>query len=174
MKRFFCLFLLLAVVSASLAACKPQPKPGTDTDTTAPNDAQAAAQNETTPDDPGETTPGEAAPQELAGAYVNGRCHIDVTAEETEMRFKISWSGSAKDVAVWEMSGAFDPSTQTVAYENCTRTDHEYGADGADTGTVIFENGKGVFRFADGKLIWQDEQEEWDDMEFTRDENAAP
>ncbi len=82
----------------------------------------------------------------------------------------IQWGSSADSARVWVMSGKLDTETMTLTYNDCSVTDVTYNSNGetedevADhydgTGTIVFND--------DGTFIWNDDQDEYDDLTFEK------
>ena len=104
------------------------------------------------------------------GTYVSGRANALVEADGMEnARITIHWVNSADSDRVWIIKGKLDTETLTVAYNDATVKDVIYNSDGTvkkeeviahqDSGAIVFKEG--------GKLLWNDDQVEEKDMEFT-------
>ena len=110
----------------------------------------------------------------FVGTYYGGRPSILVECEGAEnAKFTVVWGSSAWETSEWTMSGRLDTETLTVNYDNCTRIDRVYAADGTlESETVAYENGSGSVSFlADqNALTWNDAQEHIaDEITFTFD-----
>ena len=77
------------------------------------------------------------------GIYGVGRCTVHIDAvDATTARITITWGSSAWEMSEWEMTGTFDPETYCLTYADGVRTDVQYGDDGSETRTVVYENGE--------------------------------
>ncbi len=95
------------------------------------------------------------------GSYQAGRCSAQVEAVGNEgAQVTLMWVNSAFAATEWNMSGVFDPETMVLSYEDGTRIEHEADENGTDTTQVIYENGKGSFRFDENLTFTWDDQEE--------------
>lgn len=100
----------------------------------------------------------------FVGHYGSYRANMFVECEgEDEAKITVSWAGSAAELGQWEMSGALDTDTLTVAYDDCKKTDLVFNEDGeVEQETVEYENGTGRIIFHDDgelTLTWEDDQE---------------
>ena len=104
------------------------------------------------------------------GEYVCDRANALVEADGKEnAKITIKWAGSVDSDQEWFINGKFDTETLTVAYNDATVKGVIYNSDGTvkkeelitdkDSGTIVFKN--------DGKFLWNDDQIENKDMEFT-------
>ena len=114
-------------------------------------------------------TDGENAVGKVLGDYVNDRCMIHVEEfENGEERFTVHWGSSVSEYSEWIMSGPLEMDTMTVNYRNAVRKNIRMKEDGtAESETVVYQDGRGFFRFDGAKLYWNDEEEQIaDNMEF--------
>lgn len=187
MKKMLALLMAVVLCVCACAACG-KTKPEETTAPTEPADETTAQIETQAPDlsQPEETTEGEsetetqaaaavpATAAQLVGDYESYRCHISVALKgNNKLSFEIKWGSSAIETSVWEMSGEYDPETGVAAYSDCVNAIVSVGEDGSEIKTVNYENGAGRFRFGNGTLMWEDDQEQIaDGMEFVLNQNA--
>lgn len=115
------------------------------------------------------------------GFYVCGRASILIgaTDEKNGANAMVTWSSSAAENSVWEMSGTFDADTLTFEYSDCVRTDYVYEASGdVKEQNEVYKDGTGTMTFSDedGKLTltWKDDKENIaEDMVFEYSQTPA-
>ena len=81
----------------------------------------------------------------------------------------ISWGGSAKETAQWDIVGRLDLDTLTIEYTGCTKSILTYGEDGeVESQEPEYEDGSGTVTFNDdGTFTWhEDQSESGEDMVF--------
>jgi len=104
---------------------------------------------------------------QLAGSWqdsVSQRATMDITPlGGDDYAVLISWSSSASETTSWTFSGHFDQATKRLDYTDATKTNLVFADDGTEeTSTVVGQNGTGALIYEDGKLRWQDDEQEAD------------
>ncbi len=151
------LVLLLALLLLAMAACGKE---------------QSASGGEPAEIVVDTTEDGQNPVMNFIGDYQADRAGMLVEAEGAEnAKFTVVWGSSAWETSEWTMSGRLDTETLTVNYDNCTRVDRVYAADGkVESETVAYENGSGSVSFLaeQNALTWNDAQEHIaDEITFT-------
>ena len=111
------------------------------------------------------------------GPYASGRARALVEAEGDDgARITIEWSGSARELARWVMSGWFDEDTLTVEYADCVKTVVTYKDDGTLAGEAVeYEDGTGRIVFGeDLTFAWKGDPSEQEDLTFEWAWEPAP
>ena len=79
--------------------------------------------------------------------------------KEGEFYAVVSWGSSAYETTLWNMTCKYDAETGTLVYENGTKTDVTYDAEGKMEEKEVFTGSKGSFRFEDGSIFWTDDKD---------------
>jgi len=118
------------------------------------------------PDDTAAAGSGQNPMMNFIGNYTNGRATMLVSClGKDKASFRITWSGSATDSAVWTMTGDVVNTGESleVSYDNCTKQTFSYSSSGEllsnDTGYTD-GSGKMVFLFSDNRAYWYDDEED--------------
>ena len=105
----------------------------------------------------------------FVGTYAKDRASILVEADGMqESKFTIMWGSSAAEHSEWTMTGVLNTETLTVDYTDAVKKNVVFNEDGTVASEeVVYENGKGSFKFEGSTLTWTDEEEHAaDDMVF--------
>ena len=109
-----------------------------------------------------------AAAMNWSGPYVDSsdeNLSMEIIASEDAdtCEFNITRKGEGSSAVMWTMTGAFDPQTLTVSYENCVKKDVEIDEVGSIVSeSVVYEGGTGSFTFneAEQTVTWKDDKED--------------
>lgn len=74
---------------------------------------------------------------------------------------EINWADSAADSTQWRMTGTYNPDENAIEYasgQKISMTDPELT--GETKNEVVYEDGAGMLKLEDGKLLWRDDKEE--------------
>ena len=106
------------------------------------------------------------------GSWQCGRCTIEISPEEDDLKVLIYWGSSASETAEWVYTCLYDEDTNTLSSEGeGIRTDVTFGSDGElISAEELYTDGEAVFRFdGNGCLVWDDLKENaGDGMTFER------
>lgn len=106
------------------------------------------------------------------GSWQCGRCTIEISPEEDDLKVLIYWGSSASETAEWVYTCEFDEYENTLtSVGEGIRTDVTYGSDGElISAEELYTDGAAVFRFdGNGCLVWDDLKENaGDGMTFER------
>lgn len=114
------------------------------------------------------------------GEWICGRASLSISDEHPGYQVKISWGGSAWEVAEWTYYCPYElEDGKLVSEATGVKTDLTYGEDGEISDSVTrYEDGQAVFSIDDsGLLHWEDAKENaGEDMAFepTRFYGVAP
>ena len=100
------------------------------------------------------------------------RAVMDITKGKGEDEYEvlISWANGAAEKISWQFSGTFDREGGFLSYEDCVKTVHTFDENDNETTMTEYENGKGAISYLDGKLRWEDKQENiGEDCRFVKD-----
>ena len=78
---------------------------------------------------------------------------------EGEFYAVVSWSSSANETTIWDMTCKYDAENGTLVYENGTKTDVTYDAEGKMEEKEVYTGSKGSFRLEDGSVFWTDDKD---------------
>ena len=92
----------------------------------------------------------------------SGRAAMDITKGKGEDEYEvlITWANGAAEKVSWKFSGTFDREGGFLSYEDCVKTTITFDENDNDTAKTEYENGKGAISYLDGKLRWEDKQED--------------
>ena len=107
---------------------------------------------------------GQNAAMNFIGNYSCDRANIYIGCDENNtVMATVTWGASAWENSAWTMSGTFDEKTLTFEYNDCVRTNYEYGENGeVKSEEEVYNSGHGSMTFAEGDpltLTWKDDQE---------------
>ena len=104
------------------------------------------------------------------------RASMDITptGKDDEYEILVSWGNGAAETITWQMSGTFDREGGFLYYDNCVKTVHRFDENDNEETRVEYENGEGAIKYFDGKLTWEDKQEDiGKDCKFASNEAPA-
>ena len=106
----------------------------------------------------------------FAGKYTCGRTTITVDATGSDnVMISVTSSGSAASRATWTMSGKFNPSSNSIEYNNCIKTEQLLDSKGKITEeNIIYLDGKGELDFSGSTLRWKDNMDHFADKQIFR------
>ena len=119
-------------------------------------------------------------PVKGAGAFygfrtdtVSGRASLFILDSEKEGEYDvfITWGNSAFSTVQWKMTCTYDEKTNTLVYENGTKTEYTDDENGNTTDTKELATGtKGTFSYEDGFILWSDsnDKELSEERQFVR------
>ena len=93
---------------------------------------------------------------------VSERATMKITSNDgVYFDVEINWADSAADSTQWRMTGTYDPNENAIEYNSGQKisiTDPELSGDVKNE--LVYEDGSGLLKLEDGKLLWQDDKEE--------------
>ena len=95
------------------------------------------------------------------GDYVEsvaGRGVMTITMEGDSYCVEINWSSSAAEKSRWLFHGNFD-ANGVMTYTDCYKQNITFDEEGNDTTVEQYTGGSGSITYKDGKITWQDDQE---------------
>ena len=106
------------------------------------------------------------------GSWQCGRCNVEISPEEDDLKVLIYWGGSASEVVEWVYTCQFDEYLNTLtSFGEASKTLVTFGEDGElVSAEEEYNDGEAVFRFdGNGCLVWEDAKENaGDGMAFER------
>ena len=160
------LFMTLTFSLGVIVACGKEEEKTTaattEATTVATTEATTAAATEATTEASTEAASDSKDSDKYDGSYyesVAGRGVISISHDSDGMYFvEVSWSSSAATNSEWSFHGNFDENG-VMEYYNCIKVNNTFDEDGNKDSVEQYNTGSGKLKYADGKLTWQDDQE---------------
>ena len=96
------------------------------------------------------------------GSWQCGRCNVEISPEEDDLKVLIYWGNSATEVVEWVYTCQFDEAENTLtSFGEASKTLVTFGEDGElVSAEEAYRDGAAVFRFdGNGCMVWEDAKE---------------